>query len=260
LARIWRQKLGRFFGAAFLGILSVKLIILYTKYLVATTPELDQVKGLADQILPNAANFQASLLDLATMLILWFQVAFISGALISRDTLYRIRPLIYAHPVSQMDYLASKALVAFAIPFCIQLPFILLPWLASMLIAGVNGPVWPITPLLLIPAAALNSMVMASVALGASAMASTPKAGMGWALGLFFAPSSIGGILSGIFREPSWMVLNPMVLTTAWPNIMCGVKKTGIPSFWPVIIATVVNLCLWMYVAKWRTRASEAVI
>jgi ABC-type transport system involved in multi-copper enzyme maturation permease subunit len=258
LTRILRQKLGRFFGAAFLGILSVRLIILYTKYLVATTPELDQVKGLADQILPDAANFQASLLDLATMTILWFQVAFISGALISRDTLYRTRPLIYAHPVRQIDYLASKVLVAFAIPFCIQLPFILFPWLASMLIAGVNGPVWPTTPLLLIPAAALNSMVMASVALGASSMASTPKAGMGWALALFFVPSGIAGILSGIFREPSWMAINPMMLTATWPNIMCGVKKAGIPSLWPVIIATTAHIFLWMYIARWRTRASEA--
>jgi ABC-type transport system involved in multi-copper enzyme maturation permease subunit len=259
LARIWRQKLGRFFGAVFLGILLVRLTILYTKHLVATAPELGQLKGLADQVLPNAANFQASLLDSATMLFLWLQVTLIGGGLISRDTLYRIRPLIYAHPVRQADYLASKALVAFIIPFCIQLPFILLPWLASMLIAGVNGPVWPITPLLLIPAAALNSMVMASVALGASAIASTPKAAMGWALGIIFAPTAIGGILGGILLEPSWVALSAIALTDSWPKILCGVEKASIP-LWVAIVATAANLCLWAYIARWRTKSSEAVI
>jgi ABC-type transport system involved in multi-copper enzyme maturation permease subunit len=251
--------MGRFFGFAFVGILLIHLTILYTKHLLNTSDELVGVQDIANQIIPSAANLQASLLHTSTLSFLWFLVALFGGALISRDTLYRIRPLIYAHPVSPLDYLASKASVAFAIPFCIQLPFIFLPWLLSLLVAGTNGPIWPTTPIYLVPAAVLNSLVMASVAIGASAMASTPKAGMGWALGMLFATGAVGGILTGIFNNSAWMALSPMGLTESWPQIMCGVAKPLVP-LWPALIATLANICLWGYIAKWRTKPSEAVI
>jgi len=259
LTRILRKKLGRFFGGVFVGILLIQLTVLYTKYLIATNSRLEQVKGLADQILPRPAEFQASLLHPSMLLFLWFQVALIGGGLISRDTLYRIRPLIFAHPVRPFDYLASKALVAFGIPFCIQLPFIIVPWLLSILIAGPGGPIWPITPLYLIPAAILNSMVMASITIGASSMASTPKAGMGWVIGLLLGPSVLGGILTSIFSDVSWMVLSPVALTESWPKILCGVANKA-KWFWPTITATAAYVVLWLYVAKRRTMPSEAVI
>jgi ABC-type transport system involved in multi-copper enzyme maturation permease subunit len=259
LTRILRQKLGRFFGSVFIGILIVQLAVLYAKYLIATNSQLDQVKGLADQFLPKPANFQASLLNSSMLSFLWFQVALIGGGLISRDTLYRIRPLIFAHPVRPFEYLASKALMAFGIPFCVQMPFIIVPWLLSILVAGPNGPIWPITPLYLIPAAILNSMVMASITLGASSLASTPKAGMGWVIGLLLGPSVLGGILTGVFNDASWMALSPVALTESWPRILCGVAKTAIP-LWPTITATTAYIFLWLYVAKRRTMPSEAVI
>jgi len=259
LTRIIRQKLGRFFGFVFLTILIIQISVLYTKYLIAIQPRLEQLKGIADQLLPNQASFQASLLHTSMLLFLWLQAALISGGLISRDTLYRIRPLIYAHPARPLDYLASKALVAFGIPFCIQLPFIILPWLLSMLIAGANGPVWPTAPLYLIPAAILNSMVMASVTLGASALAASPKAGMGWAIGLLIGPSAVGGILMRIFSDGSWMALSPMALTESWPKILCGVENPAVP-LWPAVIATALHVCLWAYVARRRTKPAEAVI
>jgi ABC-type transport system involved in multi-copper enzyme maturation permease subunit len=257
--RILRQKLGRFFGAVFVGILLIQLTVLYTKYLIATNSQLDQVKGLADHFLPKSADFQASLLHPSMLWFLWFQVALIGGGLISRDTLYRIRPLIFAHPVRPLEYLASKTLIAFGVPFCIQLPFIIVPWLLSMLVAGPNGPVWLITPLYLIPAAILNSMLMASITLGASSLAGTPKAGMGWVIGLLLGPSILGGILTNIFNEVSWMALSPIGLTQVWPRILCGATKMSFP-LWPTIIATAANILLWLYIAKRRTMPSEAVI
>ncbi|MDR0498508.1 MAG: ABC transporter permease [Holophagales bacterium] len=259
LMRILRQKLGRFFGAVFVGILLIQLTVLYTKYLIATNSQLDQVKGLADHFLPKSADFQASLLHPSMLWFLWFQVALIGGGLISRDTLYRIRPLIFAHPVRPLEYLASKTLIAFGVPFCIQLPFIIVPWLLSMLVAGPNGPVWLITPLYLIPAAILNSMLMASITLGASSLAGTPKAGMGWVIGLLLGPSILGGILTNIFNEVSWMALSPIGLTQVWPRILCGATKMSFP-LWPTIIATAANILLWLYIAKRRTMPSEAVI
>ena len=258
LARIWRLKLGRFFGLAFFSILVTLLSILYAKHLVSTNPQMGQIQDLADQFLPQQAAFQASLLHPSMLFFLWLQVAMISGGLIARDTMYRIRPLIYAHPVRPQEYIASKALTAFGIPFCIQLPFIVLPWLLSMLIAGPSGPVWPIAPLLLVPAAALNALVMASITVGASSLANTPKAGMGWVIGLVLGPSAIGGILSGVF-DSSWMAMSPLALTQAWPSILCGADETVVP-IWHAIIATAVHAVLWAYVAKWRTVPSEAAI
>jgi hypothetical protein len=259
LSRILRQKLGRFFGFVFVGILLIQLTVLYTKHLLATNPELGQLKDFADQVMPNAASFQASLLHSSTLTFLWFLVALIGGGLIARDTLYRIRPLIYAHPVRPADYLGSKALVAFGIPFGVQLPFIILPWLLSMLVAGPGGPIWPTAPLHLVPAAALNSLVMAAVVLGASSMAGTPKAGMGWVLGVIFASSAVGGILAGTFGDTSWIAISPIGLTEAWPALLCGVEKPLMP-LWTAIIATLAHIGLWAYIAIRRTKPSEAVI
>jgi hypothetical protein len=190
---------------------------------------------------------------------LWFQVALVGGGLIARDTLYRIRPLVYAHPASHLDYLAAKVLVAFGIPFCIQLPFIFLPWLLPLSLAGAGGPIWPTAPLHLVPAAALTSTVMASVALGASSMSATPKAGVGWALGLLLAPSAVGGILTGLLENSAWMALSPMALTDVWPRLLCGVDKTMMP-LWLAALATAANAALWLYIAKRRTEPTEAVI
>jgi ABC-type transport system involved in multi-copper enzyme maturation permease subunit len=259
VARVLRQKMGRFFGFVFLAILCVQLAVLYTKHLIGQAPQLSQLKDFADQVIPTDAAFQASMLHNSTLTFLWFLMAYLGGGLISRDTLYRIRPLVYAHPVGHLDYLASKALVAFGIPFCIQLPFILLPWALSLLMAGAGGPIWPTLPLHLIPAAALTSAVMAAVALGASSMSGTPKAGVGWAVGLLLGPSAAGGVLSGLLENSSWMALSPLAVVDAWPKLMCGVEKTVMP-LWLAILATAANAALWLYIAKRRTEPSEAVI
>jgi len=259
IERILRQKLGRFFGYVFLSILLIKSGIIYVQYLMNSNSQFEQVKDFASQLLPQPADFQASLLDLTMLFFLWLQIGLIGGGLISRDTSFRIRPLIYAHPVRPLDYLASKALVAFGIPFCIQLPFIFFPWLLSMFVAGPGGPVWPTAPLHLIPAAILNSVVMASVTLGASSLANTPKAGTGLVVGLFMATDFVGAILSVIYDNMAWRAISPLWLTHSWPKILCGAEKTLVP-FWPAAVATVMHACLWIYIAKRRTRPTEAVI
>ncbi|MCL1894194.1 MAG: hypothetical protein FWG02_08180 [Holophagaceae bacterium] len=259
IVRIFRLKMGRFFGYVYFCVLLVKLVIIYVNYLLNTNPQLGQLKNFADQVMPQPAIFQASLLDSSMLFFLWLQVALVNGALISRDTLYRIRPLVYSHPVSQKDYLSSKALIAFGIPFCVQLPFILLPWLISILVAGSSGPVWVTAPLLLIPAAILNSTIMGSITLGASSLAGSPKASLGWIIGLLLMSSALGGILSGVFENFAWMAISPIALTESWSKILCGVEKTAIP-FLPTAIATGIHVCLWLYIAKRRTLPSEAVI
>jgi len=234
------------------------LAIIYTKYLLDAST-LHQAKDIADHLLPRPAALQASLLHDSMLLFLWLQSAWINGALISRDTLYRIRPLVYAHPVRPMEYLAAKAIIAAGMPFCFQLPFIFLPWLLSILLTGAGGPIWPTAPLYLVPAAALNSMVIASVTLGASSLAATPKAGMAWAFGLILGLAAIGGILFTILQKSYWKALAPMTITGSWSKLLCGVDSALVPLT-PAIIATVVNVCLWAYVSWLRTKPSEAVI
>ena len=258
LARMLRQKLGRFFGIVFLGVLAINLMVLYAKHLMVVSPDMAQLKDFAELVLPQPASFQASLLHPSMLFFLWFQAALISGGLIARDTLHRIRPLIYAHPVRPSDYVASKAISAIAVPLCVQFLFIFLPWLLSLLIAGPDGPVWPTAPLYLIPAAAINSVLIASVALGASSISSTPKSGFGWALALLFGSTAIGGILAGIFRAQAWLALSPMGLTDAWPRILCGVEGAHIP-LWAAAASTSAHFFLWTYVVVSRTRPSEAV-
>ena len=171
--RILRQRLGRFFGFAFALVLLVDLALVYFK----------PMAGVAGQLLPQGAAFQAGLLGKVLLFLLWLQVAQVGGGLVARDTLYRIRPLMYAHPVRHLDYLLGKGLVAVGLPFLILLPFILLPWGVSLLMAGAQGPVWPTAPLHLIPAALVVSFLMGILTLGASSLASTPGGGFAWALG-----------------------------------------------------------------------------
>jgi hypothetical protein len=219
-----------------------------------------EAKGLADQFLPSQASLVASLIDERLMFFLWFQVAIIGGGLVSRDTLYRIRPLLYAHPVRHIDYLVAKALVAFGLPFSFQMPFIFLPWLLSLLLAGASGPIWLSAPLYLIPAAGISSLLMASVIIGASSMASTPKAGMAWIFGVMIGQTTLAGILVSLVRNKAYGGISPLILSFSWPTILCGVNRNALVPLLPAIFATIAHVCLWVFISWWRTKPSEAVI
>ncbi|MBP1628858.1 MAG: hypothetical protein H6Q00_3333 [Holophagaceae bacterium] len=244
--RILRQRLGRFFGFAFALVLLVELALVYFK----------PMAGAGGQLLPQGADFQAGLLGKALLFLLWLQVAQVGGGLVARDTLYRIRPLLYAHPVRPLDYLLGKGMVAVGIPLLIQLPFILLPWGLSLLSAGAQGPVWPTAPLRLIPAALVVALLMGLITLGASSLASTPRGGFAWALGLVLGFGALGTLLSGLLSDPRWGALSPMALAQAWPRLCCGAP--GDLGWFPTGLGTLVHLGFWLGVVVLRTRPAEA--
>lgn len=257
-ARLWRQKIGRFFTFVFLILLLVKVGWIYAKYLLQTNPALKGVEELARSVMSQGPEFQAKLLDPATYL-LWFLVALVGGGLVARDTLYRVRPLMYAHPVSPRDYLLAKLGFASLLPFLVLLPFALLPWLMSLLLAGVSGPVWATAPLHLLPAMVLSSVLMGSLATGASSMASTPRAGIGWVLGLVLGSSTLASMIRGLTGIAAVDALNPIMLAETWPQLMVGVDHPLVPWL-PAILGTAFHISLWTFVAARRTRPSEAVI
>jgi ABC-type transport system involved in multi-copper enzyme maturation permease subunit len=259
LRRVLRLKLGRFFGFAFVLILIIQCVWLYAKHLVGTNAALAQLRPLADQVIAQGAQFQANLLHPTLLTLLWLQVALVGGGLVARDTLYRIRPLLYAHPVRPLDYLGGKALFAAGLPFLIQLPYILLPWLLSLAIAGRSGPVWPSAPLLLVPAALLIASLMGAVTLGASSMATSPRAGFGWALGIMVGSSALGKVLATALGDHRWTALSVGSLTDAWPRLFCNVPGDYDLGWFPVLLGTALHLVLWTALAVRRTRPSEAV-
>ena len=259
LRRVLRLKLGRFFGFSFLLILLIQCGWLYATHLMGTREAFASLRPLAENFLPQGAAFQAQLLHPAMVTLLWFQVALVGGGLVARDSLYRIRPLLYAHPVRPWDYLAAKGLLAAGLPFCIQLPFILLPWLLSMTLAGLHGPVWTRLPLLLGPCALVISALMGAVTLGASSLASSPRAGFGWAVGIMIGSGALGGILSSALGDPRWAALGVTSLTRAWPQLVCRVPQGTELGWGPVLAATAAHLLLWTWIAHHRTRPSEAV-
>ena len=258
LARLWRQKIGRFFTFVFLAILLVKVGWIYVKFLLQTNPAFKQMQDFANAVLTQGADFQADLLNPA-MYLLWFLVALVGGGLVARDTLYRVRPLMYAHPVAPRDYLLAKLGFASALPFAILLPFALLPWLMSLLLAGLNGPIWATVPLRLLPAAAISSLLMGSLAVGASSMASTPRAGIGWVLGLVLGAGTLASMIHGLTGFRYVDGLNPIMLAEAWPQLFVGVEHPMV-AWVPAILGTAFHIGLWTYVAARRTRPSEAVI
>jgi len=261
LRRVLAQRMGRFFGFMFVGSLVLQLAMLYVKYLLNTSAALRGVKDFASQVLTQGPEFHAGLLTMGGWLtsLLWFQVALVGGGLVARDSLYRIRPLIYAHPVRPRDYLAAKGLFAAGLPLFILLPFVFLPWGLSLLIAGPAGPVSPWAPLYLLPAALCIALLMGAVTLGASSLASSPKAGFGWVLGIYLGTFALGGLLAGLLHQPIWMALSPQALVGAWPDLLCRVAEPRL-GWLPTILGTLAHIVLWIFVAAKRTRPSEAVL
>jgi ABC-type transport system involved in multi-copper enzyme maturation permease subunit len=258
LARLWRQKIGRFFGFLFVFLLLWKVARIYIDHLLQTNQTFKPMQEFAKNILTQGADFQADLLN-PSLYLLWFLVALIGGGLVARDTLYRVRPLMYAHPVAPKDYLLAKLGFASALPFVILLPFVLLPWLMSMILAGAAGPVWMTAPLRLLPAMAISSVLMGSLSLGASSMAATPRAGIGWVLGLVLGLSALAGMIHGLTGFEAIDALNPIMLAEAWPQLFVGVERPMV-AWLPAILGTAFHIGLWNFVAARRTRPSEAVI
>jgi ABC-type transport system involved in multi-copper enzyme maturation permease subunit len=258
LARLWRQKIGRFFGFAFLVVLLVKLTVIYLKYLLDTNATLRPMQDFARTVLSQGADFQADLLN-PTSYLLWFLVALVGGGLVARDTLYRVRPLMYAHPVAPKDYLAAKLGFASALPFVVLMPFVLLPWLMSLVVSGIHGPVWPTAPLFLLPAVVLVSVLMGALAVGASSMAATPRAGVGWVLGLVLGTSALASLVHGLTGFAGIEALNPVLLAESWPQLFVGVDHP-LMGWIPAMLGTAFHIGLWTFVAAKRTLPSEAVI
>ena len=258
LTRLWRQKIGRFFGFTFLLVLLWKVARIYVDHLLQTNQAFKPMQEFAKTILTQGADFQADLLNPASYL-LWFLVALVGGGLVARDTLYRVRPLMYAHPVAPKDYLLAKLGFASALPFAILLPFALLPWLMSLLLAGLHGPVWATAPLRLLPAMAVSSVLMGSVAVGASSMAATPRAGIGWVLGLVLGLGTLASMIHALTGIQAVDGLNPVMLAEAWPQLFVGVDHPLV-AWVPAILGTALHIGLWTFVAARRTRPSEAVI
>ena len=261
LKRVLRLKLGRFFGFAFLLILLIECVTLYTTHLMGTSATWAQLKPVAEQFMPQGAAYQAQLLHPAMIALLWLQVALVGGGLVARDTLYRIRPLLYAHPVRPLDYLGAKALLAVGLPFVIQLAFILLPWALSVAVGGLNGPVWPAAPLLLVPAALINAALMGAVTLGASSMAGSPRAGFGWALGILLGSGALAGVLSAALGgDPRLLAVGVSNLTTVWPQLLCQAPGRLEIGLGPALLGTACHLVFWTWIALRRTRPSEAAL
>ena len=258
LARLWRQKIGRFFGFAFLMLLIWKVARIYVDHLLQTNQSFKPMQDFARTILTQGADFQADLLNPASYL-LWFLVALVGGGLVARDTLYRVRPLMYAHPVAPKDYLLAKLGFASLLPFAILLPFALLPWLMSLLLAGSQGPVWVTAPLRLLPAMAVSAALMGALAVGASSLAATPRAGIGWVLGLVLGLGTVASMLHGLTGIQAIDALNPILLAETWPQLFVGVERPLVAWF-PAILGTAFHIGLWTFVAARRTRPSEAVI
>ncbi len=260
LKRVVKRKVGFFiFGFIFLIILLIEMIVLYGKYLINTSAGLSGLKDFANKIMTQGADYQAGLIDWWMLIPLWFMMAFMVGGIVSRDSLYRIRPLIYAHPVRPQDYITAKALAAFIIPMVVMLPFVVLPWGLSLAMAGKAGPIWMSAPLYLLPAALIIGLLMAAVTLGASAMASSPRASFGWVLGIVLGTSAIGAIFSGVLSNKQWMAMSPYFLVQAWPQLIFNVSEPLL-KWVPALAGTAAHIALWTWIAVARTKPSEAVL
>jgi len=257
LKRLIRHKVGLFFIFGFGITLIVQVAMLYFRYLMNTNNTLRQIKDVAQSLLAQGPEYQADHIHMVLLLFLWLFMAVVGGGIISRDTLYRTRPLIYAHPVNPARYLAAKAGFIATLALGILLPFILVPWILSLLIAGPQGPVWPSLPLRLVPAALVIALLMSAVTVGTSAMAGTPRAGTAWIVGIYFGSSAVGSLMGGLLQWPEFLSLQ--ALASAWPQLFCGVPHPGLSWGWAGL-GTLLHIGLWLSLAWTRTRPSEATL
>lgn len=255
--RTLRHKIGIFFIFVLGVMLLVRLGVLYVKHLLATKEALAAGREFADALLTKGPAYQAAQLDMVVVGLLWFLVALFGGTVIARDTLYRTRPLMYAHPVGPRDYLLAKGLFSALLPFGIMLPFLVLPWVVSLLMAGPQGPIHLDTLPRLLPAAALIATLMGTVSIGVSSMAGTPRAGTGLMLGVYLGSIALGALGQGILDLPPLLSLYD--LSAAWPQIFCGVPKPVLP--WHLaLLGTALHAGFWTWMAWIRTRPSEATL
>ncbi|MBS1767007.1 MAG: hypothetical protein JST05_06345 [Acidobacteria bacterium] len=259
LRRILRQKMGRFFGFVFTVLLLWRVGYVYLYYLKNQNEVIGKVMEAAAPVLSQGADWHADMLGGWLTYLLWFLVALIGGGLVARDTLYRVRPLMYAHPVRPTDYWIAKLALSALVPFAVLLPFALLPWLLSVGLTGIHGVMWASTPLRLVPAALIIALLMGSVASGASSLASTPRAGIAWVIGVALGLEALGGMFYGLLGHGYWMALSPMTLAAQWPKLLCGVADGTFG--WPAaILGTAAHFVLWTLLLKARTKPSEAVL
>ncbi len=257
LKRMFRQKVGVFFLFGFLLTLLIQISMLYVRYLLNTKNEMKAVKDFAAMVLTQGPAYQADHLSPTFITFLWFFIAVVAGGLISRDTLYRVRPLMYAHPVNPERYLLAKVGFAFLVLLALMLPFILLPWGLSLAIAGPQGPVWATLPLHMVPAALTVAFLMACVTVGTSSLSGTPRAGTGWILSIFFVSWALGGLMKGVLDWPDFVSLH--TLSTAWPKLLCGVPNLDI-TWYQALLGTLGWVALSLGITWTRIRPSEATL
>lgn len=259
LRRVLRQKMGRFFGFVFTVMLLWRLGYVYLYYFKDQNAVIGKMMEAAAPVLAQGAEWHADMIGGWLTYLLWFLVALIGGGLVARDTLYRVRPLMYAHPVKPSDYWLAKLGLTALVPLAILVPFALLPWLLSVGLTGLHGVMWASTPLRLLPAALIIALLMGSVASGASSLASTPRAGVAWVLGIVLGLEALSFMLYGILSSGAWRALSPMSLAAEWPRLLCGAQG-GAYGWAPALIGTAAHLALWTLVLRARTRPSEAVL
>jgi hypothetical protein len=257
LKRLVKHKVGIFFIFGFGLTLIIQVVMLYIRYLLGTKDSLAQMRDFAAAVLTQGPSYQADHLSTVLLVFLWFFLAVACGGLISRDTLYRVRPLIYAHPVGPKDYLVAKGGYGIALLLAILLPFILLPWGLSLVMAGTAGPVWVSLPLRLLPAALIIAALMSAVAMGTSSLAGTPRTGTAWILGVFFGTWALGTLMRGLLQWPE--VVSLQTLVSAWPKLFCGVPHPEL-SWLQASLGTLAHGALWTWIAWTRTRPSEATL
>jgi hypothetical protein len=106
---------------------------------------------------------------------------------------------------------------------------------------------------------AISSVLMGSLAVGASSMASTPRAGIGWVLGLVLGAGTLATMIHGLTGISAVDALNPVLLAETWPQLLVGVAHPLV-AWVPAVLGTAGHIGLWTYVAARRTRPSEVVI
>jgi hypothetical protein len=129
----------------------------------------------------------------------------------------------------------------------------------SLILADTGGPVWVTAPLRLLPAMALSSILMGTLAAGASSLASTPRAGICWVLGLVLGSGTLATMIHGLTGFRGIQALNPILLAEAWPQLFVGVAHPLV-DWVPAILGSAFHIGLWTFVTARRTMPSEAVI
>lgn len=228
-----------------------------------TSAAVTAIGGMASQMIQvrdMIVGFVVAMAIFSLLIAAWY-----GSGLIAEDRRAGAHLLYFARPLSKCDYLLGKLLVVGAF----VIVSVLAPGLMICAVATVASPDWSFLKqeggmfLRVIAFALVHTLVLGSIALAISSLASRKTFALVGILGYFMLSQGVGVLLGALQHDWTWLAISPLSSLRRVAGWIFGVRRVpGVRLEWDVswswgLLATVV-IVSWLVLAA-RVRRMEAV-